>query len=189
VAGPISIEIMAADMIRFIEQVAGGPVALVGFSAGAMVALRVAVRRPDLVTRLVSISGAFDINGMMFKPTAGMTMPAPVVAAYGEVTPDGVDHFAVVQEKIAKAAAEEAGLRPSELGGVTCPALVVCADDDIVTLEHTAALFRGLPDAQLAIVPGTSHLLLREKPTVCFQLVFDFLTQPPARRLMPVSRA
>ncbi len=37
-------------------------------------------------------------------------------------------------------------------------------DDDEVTLEHAAAMYRGIPTAELAVVPGTSHGLLVEKP-------------------------
>jgi pimeloyl-ACP methyl ester carboxylesterase len=189
VEGPISGEIMAADTIRFIERVVGAPVPLIGYSAGAMVALWTAARRPDLVSRLVLISGAFDAGGMIFKPVADAPMPPPLVAAYGEVSPDGVDHFPVVQAKIARAAASDPGLTPEDLARITCPALVVSADDDLVTLEHTVALYRGLPDAQLAVVPGTSHLLLHEKPEFCVNLVVEFLTGRPVATLMPIRRA
>jgi pimeloyl-ACP methyl ester carboxylesterase len=189
VEGPISGEIMASDTIQFIERIVGGPVPLIGYSAGAMVALWTAARRPDLVSRLVLISGAFDGDGMMFKPVAGVPMPPPLVTAYGEVSPDGVDHFPIVQAKIARAAAEDPGLTPEDLARITCPALVVSADDDLITLEHTIALYRGLPDGQLAIVPGSSHLLLHEKPEFCVNLVVEFLTRNPVRTLMPIRRA
>ncbi|MFC7717310.1 alpha/beta fold hydrolase [Nonomuraea recticatena] len=65
----------------------------------------------------------------------------------------------------------------------------MAADDDIVTLEHTLALYRGLRDAQLAVVPGTSHLLLHEKPELCVRLITDFLTTGPTPTWMPVRRA
>ena len=55
VNGPISYELMAQDTIAFLEGVVAGPAHLVGWSAGASVALVVAVRRPDLARRLVLI--------------------------------------------------------------------------------------------------------------------------------------
>jgi len=180
---------MARDTIAFLEKIVGERVRLVGYSAGAVVALWVAVRRPDLVGRLVLVSGLFQPEGAILRPTAGASPPAPLVAAYAEVSPDGADHFPVVIAKIARAIAEEHGLAPSELSLVTCPTLVMAADDDIVTLEHTLALYRGLPDAQLAIIPGTSHLLLHEKPQLCTGLVTDFLTAGPTPTRMPIRRA
>jgi pimeloyl-ACP methyl ester carboxylesterase len=68
--GPITIDIMARDTIAFLERVVGGPARLVGYSAGGSVALQVALLRPDLVERLVLISTAHDLDGLIFKPSA-----------------------------------------------------------------------------------------------------------------------
>ena len=189
VAGPITLAVMAQDTIAFLDKLVGGPVRLVGYSAGATVALRVAVDRPDLVDRLVLISGAFHRDGMILLPTADAAPPAQLVAAYAEVSPDGAEHLPVVIAKIARSAAQEPGLTSADLGAVACPALVVAGDDDIVTLEHTLALYRGLQNAQLAIVPAASHLLLHEKSELCTRLVTDFLTTDPAATMMPIRRA
>jgi len=55
------------------------------------------------------------------------------------------------------------------------PTLVVAADDDVVTVEHVAAIRRSIPGAQLAIVPGATHGLPMERPDVLVQLILDFL--------------
>lgn len=188
VDGPITIENMAADMVAFIEQVAGGPAALVGYSAGASVALWAATQRPDLVSALVTISGAFDPVGLIIRPDADGEWPPQIIAAYGEVSPDGEAHFPVIARKIAASVDEGSPLTAADLGRVSFPALVVAADDDIVTLEHTIDLYRALPDGHLAIVPGSSHLLLHEHPELCTQLVGTFLAGHRGPRLMPVSR-
>jgi pimeloyl-ACP methyl ester carboxylesterase len=189
VGGPITVELMAQDMIAFLDKVVGGPAHLVGYSAGGTVALRVALARPDLVDRLVLISAAFHMEGMIFTPVADMVPPPQLVAAYAEVSPDGGEHFPVVIGKVACAAAAESGLDVAALNDVGCRTLVLAGDDDLVTLEHTVALLRGLPDAQLAVVPETSHLLLFEKPELCTQLVTEFLIAPPTTTLMPIRRA
>src|SRR3954454_13259080 len=59
VPGPITYQLMADDTIAFLETVVGGPADLVGHSDGAVVAMLVAIQRPDLVKRLVMISGGF----------------------------------------------------------------------------------------------------------------------------------
>ena len=75
--------------------------------------------------------------------------------------------------------AEEPTLAASELSGVSCRTLVMVGDDDEVTLEHALELYRGLPDGELAVVPGTSHGLLVEKPALCNSLIVDFLATDP----------
>ncbi|WP_283133191.1 alpha/beta fold hydrolase [Rhizohabitans arisaemae] len=189
VEGPITMEVMAQDIIAFLDDVVGGPARLVGYSAGAGVALWVAARRPDLVTRLVLISGTFDPEGLIVRPVAGLEPPAELLAHYAEVSPDGADHFSVVINKIVESTDSEPGLTTGELNTVTCPALVMAGDDDIVTLEHTISLYRGLPNSQLAIIPNASHLLLFERGDLCVKLVTDFLTQDPTPTFMPMRRS
>ena len=60
---PISYELMAQDMITFLEKVVGGPAFLLGYSDGAIVALLVAMRRPDLVRKLVFAAAVFHRDG------------------------------------------------------------------------------------------------------------------------------
>jgi pimeloyl-ACP methyl ester carboxylesterase len=189
VPGPITVELMARDTIAFLEDVVGGPAKLVGYSAGGTVALQVALLRPDLVEKLVLVSAAFDPDGLLFKPSAGGELPEQILDAYGEVSPDGRDHLHVVVRKIVDAVATEASPTPSELRGVTCPTLVLAGDDDLVTLDHTIAMYRALPQAQLAVVPNASHLLLMEHPDLVKDIVATFLGTEPSATLMPIRRA
>lgn len=189
VEGPITLDLMTDDTIAFIDKVVGEPVYLAGYSVGATIAVLVALRRPDLVRRLVLVSCAFHHDGLLFSPAAGGEAPEPVVARYAEVSPDGRDHFPVVAAKLAAAGAGQPSLSAADLAAIGCRTLVLTADDDIVTLEHTLALYRALRASELAVVPGTSHILLHEKPAMCTQLVTDFLTGDSGPTFLPIRRA
>ena len=63
------------------------------------------------------------------------------------------------------------------------------ADDDFVTLESQIALYRSLRHGELAVIPGTSHMLLLEKPYQVTTLVRDFLENAPRVTLAPIGRA
>jgi pimeloyl-ACP methyl ester carboxylesterase len=54
---------MADDTIAYLDRVIGGPAHLVGWSDGAVVGLLVALRRPDLVDRLVLIGQYYNSSG------------------------------------------------------------------------------------------------------------------------------
>ena len=177
VDGPISYELMARDTIAFIERVVGGPAYVVGHSDGAPVGLLVALGRPDLVRRLVFAAGVFHHDGWI--PGAielDEETTAFFVDYYGAVSPDGPEHFPVVAEKLHRMHLEEPALTPADLARIPTPTLVMVAESDEMPLEHTLALYDGLADAQLAVVPGTGHGLLAEKPELCNAIVVDFLT-------------
>jgi pimeloyl-ACP methyl ester carboxylesterase len=63
VPGAMSFERMAGDTIAFLDTVVGGPAHLVGWSDGAVVALLVALMRPELVRKLVFVAGVFHHDG------------------------------------------------------------------------------------------------------------------------------
>lgn len=191
VPGPITYQLMSDETIAFLEAVVGEPADLVGHSDGAVVAMLVAMQRPELVKRLVLISGGFSKAGeaapdMEWDVDAIAEFLAP---AYGEVSPDGEEHFKTVATKIGVMAAREPYLEASELAKVTPRTLVIFADDDLVTMTHAVEMFEALPDAELAVVPGTSHFLTQEKPQLVNALVLDFLTNEPVQTVAPIRRA
>ena len=64
----------------------------------------------------------------------------------------------------------------------------MAGDDDEMPLEHMLELYRSLPASELAVVPGTSHGFLVEKPNICNALLVDFLTRDPVRTSAPIRR-
>ena len=94
--GPFDFELFAADTVAFLERVVGGPADLVGFSDGATTALHVALNRPDLVRRIVLMSGQWSHDGLlpdMFgddvdAAVAGI-VSSRLAQRYGKISPDG----------------------------------------------------------------------------------------------------
>lgn len=63
------------------------------------------------------------------------------------------------------------------------------SDDDLVTMTHVVEMYEALPNAELAVVPGTSYFLAQEKPHLVNQLVLDFLTNEPVQTVAAIRRA
>ena len=136
------------------------------------------------------MAGVFHLTGWV--PEAidpDVELPEFMAESYGEVSPDGQDHFPVVVAKLAQMHVEEPTLTVDDLGTVRCRTLVMVGDDDEVTLEHAVEFYRGLPNGELAVVPGTSHGLLVEKPDLCNRIILDFLTIDPVETFAPIRRA
>lgn len=188
IQGPITYDLMARDTVTFIETVIGQPVHLLGCSDGAVVALTVTLARPDLVRRLVVAAGVFHHDGWAEGVLDGEP-PEFLRHSYGEVSPDGIGHYDVIAAKLAAMHASQPVLTEDDLGRIGCRTLIMVADDDQVRPEHAIAMYRSMPDAELAVVPGTSHGLLVEKPDLCNLLITQFLTQDPVRAFAPIRRA
>ena len=85
-------------------------------------------------------------------------------------------------------ATTQPAIKIEQLGDISASTLVVVGDDDLVTLEHTVSLFRAIPKAELAVVPGTSHFVLMEKPDLLNRLVLEFLKRDPLQTYLPLRR-
>jgi pimeloyl-ACP methyl ester carboxylesterase len=131
---------MADDTVAYLEQEVDVPAHLVGWSDGAVVALLVAQRRPDLVARMVLIGQYFNSSGRAAgdELVASLNSPEAITflrRAYDPVSPDGPDHFPI---------------------------------------EHSLAVVAALPEARLAVPPGT-HTLPLEHPELVNPLIQSFL--------------
>ncbi len=188
---PFHYDAMAAETIAFLQWL-GRPAHLIGHSDGAIIGLLVAMQRPDLVGRLVAVGAnthpdglepmePFETNGPMFDAWA---------ADFGLRSPDGEQHARVVVDKTMRLFRTEPDLTAAQLGSIRAATLVMAGDDDSTRLEDTIGLYRAIPEAQLAIVPGASHALLKEYPRETTALIQRFLRGPvPPPTLSPIRRS
>jgi pimeloyl-ACP methyl ester carboxylesterase len=181
VGGPITFAQMTDDAIAFIESVIAQPVRLIGHSVGAPVGLLVARKRPDLVRGLVFSEGVFHFEG--WKPGVLDPLDPDVLeflgGLYAEVSPHGAGHWPAVWSRLDAEHHQAPALGPDDLAAIATPSLLMFADESEVRVEHIHAMHSALPNAQLAVVPGTGHGLLADKPDLCNRMIIDFLAHLP----------
>jgi pimeloyl-ACP methyl ester carboxylesterase len=104
VAGPISYPVMADDTAAFIEELGLGPVRVVGWSDGGIVAMHLALRRLDLVTKLALFGsgtpeGPTDHTANLVDggEESRQALTAMFFGPYEMLSPDGPEHFPVVR--------------------------------------------------------------------------------------------
>jgi pimeloyl-ACP methyl ester carboxylesterase len=160
VDGPLTYELMATDTIAYLESEAPGKAHLVGWSDGAVVALLVALRRPDLVERLVLIGQYYNSSGRVPNSDLDRLLHTPEAktffrAGYDPLSPDGPDHFDVVYAKAMAMIDSEPEIDLTSLSAVSAPTLVLQGDRDEVTVAHSAEVAAALTDGRLAAKPGS----------------------------------
>jgi len=190
-AAPFTYDAMADETISFIESL-DRRVHLVGHSDGGNVALLVAQRRPDLLKRVVVVGANYHYDGLVDFELLETDSPGfeEWATKYATRAPDGIAHAAEVLAKTNVMLRTGPTMTTTDLAQIEVPVLVMAGDDDVATLEHTTTMFESLPDAQLAIIPGASHAVLKEQTALCVRLIHRFLSQKrPIVTYSPLRRA
>lgn len=163
--GEYSYDLMADDVCGALDELGLAGVVLVGHSMGGDVAYRVAIRRPELVDRLVVEDAtppyARD-RAIPGKPDQPVPFDWPVVPAiFGEVG-------------TADTRAWEA------LSTITAPTLVVAGGQEShVPQENLAEVARRIPDCTLVTIEAGHHVHTNA-PSEFSAAVLDWLARPPA---------
>ena len=182
-------EFQTREAIAYLEDVVKEPAHLIGWSDGGIIALMVAIARPDLVKSIVAIGANYDHTGTMidfpFQPASDEDQ-----LEYKLTSPDAPHTLNEKIQRMLEIWKSEPTLTPDDLAKIEVPVLVLAGDDDVISHQHTVKLYESLPLGQLAIIPGTSHGLPKEKPGLFSAVVAHFLsdlsypvTKMPVRRV------
>jgi pimeloyl-ACP methyl ester carboxylesterase len=193
---PLRQELLADDVAAGIEQLGIAPADIFGYSTGAAVALRVALRHPETVRKLVLASITYRLDGVypglmegLGEMTPEMMHGSPWHDEYMRIASRPEDFETLFKKKTAMDQAIE-DLPAEAIEGIEAPVLLVIGDSDLVRPEHAVEMFRllgggvfgdmppGLPDSQLAVLPGTSHVTLVSRSDLLLAIIPPFLDGP-----------
>jgi pimeloyl-ACP methyl ester carboxylesterase len=141
---------------------------------------------------MVLVGANYHHDGLVAMDDFTPTSPGfPAFAQkFGERSPDGAAHAAAVVTKSSALVRGQPTLRVQELRSMSVPVLIISGDDDVVTLTHTVSMYEAFPEAQLAILPGASHAVLKEKTKECVRFIKEFFLGPiPPLSQDPIRRA
>jgi len=179
---PLTYEQMADDTAALLGRLQVRKADFLGWSDGGNVALAIAIRHPELVRKLV-ISGANYTVGGQYPEVVQRIRDAQVAALLppaadtGPAWLDG-DNWPALVAKLKKLWLEFGGFKAEDLQKIEAPVLIMIGDADAVRPEHAVQMFRLLPHAQLAILPGTGHSTLLQRPGWVVTMAEDFLAAP-----------
>jgi pimeloyl-ACP methyl ester carboxylesterase len=162
-----SFEQDADDVAALLKHLKISKANILGFSNGGTTTLQIAVRHPQLVHKLISIAGAWKREGLIpgfFEGMQGASldnMPHLLKDAYLNVNPDRKG-FETMFEKDKQRMIDFRDYNNEDLKAIQAPALMVVADKDVITVEHTAQMAKLIPNAQLLVLPGVHGTCIGE---------------------------
>jgi pimeloyl-ACP methyl ester carboxylesterase len=192
---PLSIEQMADDTVAALQNLGIEEADIFGYSMGAGVALQIAIRHPEVVRKLVLASVTYNKSGLhpglmegLAEMKPEMMFGSPWHEEYMRIAPNPED-FATLFAKKTQMDREVRDLPAEAIEAIKVPALLIIGDSDIVRPEHAVEMFRllgggvmgdlaGLPNSQLAVLPGTTHVTLVERADWLVSMITAFLDAP-----------
>ena len=177
------------EFIAYIEKVIKKPVHVIGHSDGGNIGLLAAVKRPDLIKSLIGI-------GMNYTHKAGISFDPKTVAPseeekqnFAKLSKQDPELLRSIIIKAFKVWSTEPKLKLKDLKRVKCPVLVLAGDDEPFNSKMTFEMYEAFSNGRLAVVPGTSHSVIKEKPKLVQAIIKDFyksldfpITRSPNRR-------
>ncbi len=177
---PMTIDALAGDVVELLDQLEIAEADLFGFSLGGLVACAVAAAAPSRVGRLIVASAdPHRPPGRESVPVDDKLLPtqADFLAmrdAYLAVAPDP-GHFEKFAARVTAMVHEVPGWTADELRSLRAPVLLVFGDRDFSPLPDVVELHGLLPDARLAVLPGTTHMDVTRRPDELLALITPFL--------------
>ena len=170
---------------------------IVGYSLGGGVALQCAIRHPEKVRKVVSISAVIRSDGWvkegkdaLTKLTAETFKGTPIEAEYKRLSPTP-DKFPDFVKHVVALATSPYDFGADNLKATKAPMFFIHGDADGVRLDHIAEMYRlkgggdvhgdmqPHPASRLAILPGTTHVTLINRMSIIIPMVNDFLDAKP----------
>jgi len=192
-------ENLADDVAALLDHLKFPRADLIGYSLGGGVAMLCAIRHPDKVRKVVSISAVFRQDGwtketldVFPKLTAETFKGSPIETEYKKLSPTPDEFPSFVKRVIA------IDLNPHDFGAdkskaTKAPMFFIHGDADGTRLEHIAEMFRlkggeihgdlrPRSPSRLAILPNTTHVTLMERMPVIVAMVNDFFDARPPKQ-------
>jgi pimeloyl-ACP methyl ester carboxylesterase len=176
---PMTIDALADDVIALLDHLGIAEADLFGFSLGGLVAYAIALASPTRIGKMIVASAdAHRPPGRESVPLSDDRMPTPadfqaMRDAYDAVAPDPA-HFDAFAAKTSAMVHEFPGWT-DELRSLRVPTMLMFGDRDFSPLSDVVEMFDLLPNAQLAVLPGTTHVGVAQRPAEVLALITPFL--------------
>jgi pimeloyl-ACP methyl ester carboxylesterase len=174
----LTYELMADDLAAVLRQLKIDKADVIGHSDGGVIAFLLALRHPSLVKAIVASGPNLRPNLGALEPWV-MPMYQAEVARAENMLSSGDQSKNWQRIKLwTQLMIDEPNIPTKGLQSIIAPVLIMAGDDDVISMDHLVEMYRALPSAQLFIMPGATHFILREEHALYNAAAERFLTRP-----------
>lgn len=167
---PYSINLLADDIVTFCNKKSLYNICIIGHSDGANVALMMAKKYPELIHKLVIISGNYKVNGIKkwFREIIKFSIIIlnPFVNYFKSIK---------IQKWKFDLMLNDVCISEIDLRKIIKPTLVLGAENDLIYEKHTFDIHRNIKGSRLEIIKKTNHFNVISN-TEIIPIIDEFLT-------------
>jgi len=194
----LSYENLADDVAGLLDYLKIERADIIGYSLGGGVAMQCAIRHPEKVRKVVSISAPYardgwvkEANDALANLTWELFKGSPMEAEYKKLSPTP-DKFPDFVNHIKATALRPYDFGADKLKATKAPMFFIHGDADGIRLDHIAEMYRlkggeihgdmqPRSASRLAILPDTTHVTLMNRMSTIVPMINDFLDAKPAK--------
>jgi len=178
-AGKPSYDTMASDVIAVMDKLELKQAALVGWSDGGEIALKLAIAHPERVAKLFVFGSNYNSEGSKSRrgaPTATFNTYAQKCRADYQKLSKTPKQFDELVDWLLPIWRNPMGFTKEQLRAIEAPTLIADGDhDEVIVLAQVEEMAKLIPHAQLAVFKDASHFALWQDPTSFNKALVDFL--------------
>ncbi|WP_316830799.1 alpha/beta hydrolase [Pedobacter aquatilis] len=156
---PETFEQDADDVAALLKYLKIEKVNILGFSNGGTTTLQIAIRHPKIVNKIIPVSASYKRDGLIAGFFDGMqnasldNMPEPLKKAYLKVNPSEKG-LQTMFEKDKNRMLNFKDYADESMKSIKAKTLLIVADKDVITVQHTIKMSELIPEAKLIVLPG-----------------------------------
>ena len=172
---PFSIKLFADAVLEYIQEHQLQELRVFGYSMGGYVAMYLAKHHPQLVTKIVTLGTKFHWDEttaakeikMLDANVISEKVPAFAHALADMHAPNDWKEVLQRTASMLKAMGQDNPLKLDDYKEIKTTSLVMLGDrDKMVTFDETLNTYKALPNAQMAVLPGTPHPVEQVDPSL-----------------------
>lgn len=166
---PFTIEQFSCDLYGFMEELEISEAIILGFSDGANIAMKFAIKYPNKVKALILNGGNLNPKGVKKSTQIPIEIGYKIARRFASKSIDAKKNAEMLGLMV-----NEPNIEPNELSKITAPTLVICGKNDMIKESHTKEIAKNIPNARLSIIKG-DHFIANKRYGSFNKEVDDFL--------------
>ncbi len=165
----LTFDLQVEDINIFIDKLNIKNTNILGWSDGGIIGLLLAIKHPEKVNKLIASGANIFPDGALHQEELEKWI--------NDLENNNKNHENDLAIDLNNLDFKYPNLKYSDLYVIKSKTLIIAGDHDEIKGEHTLKIYESIPNAQLAILPNSSHSALIENSKLFNEIVLRFLIQ------------